>query len=348
MILRADVAAQREALAPEIDAAVERVLSSGRYILGPEVEAFEAEFAAYCGTAHCVTTASGTDALQARARRRGARGGRRGRHGLAHHGRDRLRDRAGGRDAGARRRRPGHLHDRPRRARPRRSARRPGRCCRCTCTASARTWSRCAELAERHGLMVIEDAAQAHGATYWGRRAGALGTRRLLQLLSRPRTWAPTATAARSSPTTEQLAERLRLLRDNGRTDVGTHADRGWQQPARRAPGRDPARQARAPRRVERGAPPARRGLREAAWPACRSRCRSRIRAASTSSTSTSSGRPSATRCARTCGSTASRPASTTRAGASPARLRGAPGDGVPGDGGVRRARSSACRCTRS
>jgi dTDP-3-amino-3,4,6-trideoxy-alpha-D-glucose transaminase len=43
--------------------AVDRVARSGRYILGPEVEAFEREFAAYLGVRHCVGVANGTDAL---------------------------------------------------------------------------------------------------------------------------------------------------------------------------------------------------------------------------------------------------------------------------------------------
>lgn len=54
------------ALAPlreELRAAVERVLDSERYILGPEVAAFEQEFAAYCGSAHAVGVANGTEAL---------------------------------------------------------------------------------------------------------------------------------------------------------------------------------------------------------------------------------------------------------------------------------------------
>ncbi|HYD30449.1 MAG TPA: DegT/DnrJ/EryC1/StrS family aminotransferase [Azospirillaceae bacterium] len=46
-----------------IDEAVRRVLESGWYILGPEVEAFEAEFAAFVGVRHAVGVASGTDAL---------------------------------------------------------------------------------------------------------------------------------------------------------------------------------------------------------------------------------------------------------------------------------------------
>src|SRR5919204_138253 len=43
--------------------ALERVARSGRYILGPEVTAFEEEFAAYLGVRHCVGVANGTDAL---------------------------------------------------------------------------------------------------------------------------------------------------------------------------------------------------------------------------------------------------------------------------------------------
>lgn len=46
-----------------LDAAYKRVSDSGWYILGPEVEAFEAEFARYCGVAHCVGVGNGLDAL---------------------------------------------------------------------------------------------------------------------------------------------------------------------------------------------------------------------------------------------------------------------------------------------
>jgi dTDP-3-amino-3,4,6-trideoxy-alpha-D-glucose transaminase len=47
----------------EIDEAIQRVMNSGRYILGPEVEAFEAEFAAQMGARFAVGVASGTEAL---------------------------------------------------------------------------------------------------------------------------------------------------------------------------------------------------------------------------------------------------------------------------------------------
>jgi dTDP-4-amino-4,6-dideoxygalactose transaminase len=48
----------------EIDTAIQRVLASGRYILGPEVESFEREFAAFLGSAHAIGVANGTDAIE--------------------------------------------------------------------------------------------------------------------------------------------------------------------------------------------------------------------------------------------------------------------------------------------
>ena len=51
-------------LRPEIDAAIARVLEGGPYILGPEVEAFEREWASWCGVQEAVGCANGTDALE--------------------------------------------------------------------------------------------------------------------------------------------------------------------------------------------------------------------------------------------------------------------------------------------
>jgi dTDP-4-amino-4,6-dideoxygalactose transaminase len=48
----------------EYEEAISGVLGSGRYILGPAVERFEREFAAYLGSGHCVGVASGTDAIE--------------------------------------------------------------------------------------------------------------------------------------------------------------------------------------------------------------------------------------------------------------------------------------------
>lgn len=58
-----DLSLQHQTLGPELEAAMSAVVRSGRCILGPEVEAFEREFAAYLGVEHVVSVGSGTDAL---------------------------------------------------------------------------------------------------------------------------------------------------------------------------------------------------------------------------------------------------------------------------------------------
>src|SRR5262245_46659517 len=58
-----DLQAQYRILGPDLEAAVLRVLRSGQVIGGPEVSEFEKEVARYCGTAHGVGCASGSDAL---------------------------------------------------------------------------------------------------------------------------------------------------------------------------------------------------------------------------------------------------------------------------------------------
>ena len=58
-----DLAAQRRRLGSVVDDAVTKVLNHAQFILGPEVRTFEAELAAFCGSKHVVSCASGTDAL---------------------------------------------------------------------------------------------------------------------------------------------------------------------------------------------------------------------------------------------------------------------------------------------
>src|ERR1051325_2645860 len=58
-----DLKAQYRSIKPEIDEAIARVLESCQFVLGPEVEAFENEFAEYCGTTDCIAVNSGTSAL---------------------------------------------------------------------------------------------------------------------------------------------------------------------------------------------------------------------------------------------------------------------------------------------
>ncbi|MGX1101544.1 DegT/DnrJ/EryC1/StrS family aminotransferase [Amorphus sp. MBR-141] len=64
MIPFVGLAAQQEHLRDEINACIARVLSHGKYILGPEVGELEERLAGYSGAAHCISCANGTDALQ--------------------------------------------------------------------------------------------------------------------------------------------------------------------------------------------------------------------------------------------------------------------------------------------
>ena len=58
-----DLKTQYRALRESINARIQRVLDHGQFILGPEVPELEARLAAYTGSKHCITVASGTEAL---------------------------------------------------------------------------------------------------------------------------------------------------------------------------------------------------------------------------------------------------------------------------------------------
>ncbi|WP_269064081.1 DegT/DnrJ/EryC1/StrS family aminotransferase [Halomonas sp. IOP_14] len=59
-----DLAAQQERIKDKIDANIQKVLAHGNYILGPEVSELEDKLAAFTGAKYCITCANGTDALQ--------------------------------------------------------------------------------------------------------------------------------------------------------------------------------------------------------------------------------------------------------------------------------------------
>ena len=58
-----DLGAQHAQIAQQLDRACRSVLSNGKFVRGPELEAFESEFAAYCGAGYCVGVGNGLDAL---------------------------------------------------------------------------------------------------------------------------------------------------------------------------------------------------------------------------------------------------------------------------------------------
>jgi dTDP-4-amino-4,6-dideoxygalactose transaminase len=172
-IPRVDLAAQRQALGPELDAAIERVLRSGTFVLGPEVEAFEAEFAAFCGTRHCVATGSGTDALELTLAAAGAPGGEV--ITVAHTAAPTAFaiDLAGATPVFV------DVDPDTMTMDPALAAAAVGP--RSRALLPVHIYGQCADmdplraLAREHDVLLLEDASQAHGATYRGRRAGSLG-----------------------------------------------------------------------------------------------------------------------------------------------------------------------------
>jgi|TARA_B110001450_G_scaffold198435_1_gene187075 dTDP-4-amino-4,6-dideoxygalactose transaminase len=174
MIPFLDLGAAYRELKPEIDATVSRVLESGWYILGPEVEAFEAEWAAYCDAKHAVGLANGLDALTLALRALNIGPGDEVivpsntyiatwlavsgvgatpvpvEPDMATHNIDPKRIEAAI-TSRTRALLPVHLYGQPADMDP------------------------ILDIARRHGLRVIEDAAQAHGARYKGKRIGAHG-----------------------------------------------------------------------------------------------------------------------------------------------------------------------------
>ncbi|RYE55054.1 MAG: DegT/DnrJ/EryC1/StrS aminotransferase family protein, partial [Hyphomicrobiales bacterium] len=63
MIPMSDLQTQYKSIRREVEQAVIEVLASGHYVLGHDVEAFEEEFAAFCGSKHGIAVNSGTSAL---------------------------------------------------------------------------------------------------------------------------------------------------------------------------------------------------------------------------------------------------------------------------------------------
>ncbi|RTD95851.1 DegT/DnrJ/EryC1/StrS family aminotransferase [Variovorax atrisoli] len=70
-----DIHAGHSELADELNLAFQRVLKSGHLIMGPELSAFESEFADYCGVKHCIGVGNGLDALALTLRARGIKPG---------------------------------------------------------------------------------------------------------------------------------------------------------------------------------------------------------------------------------------------------------------------------------
>ena len=221
-----DLKAQYQSLKPEIDAALARVLDSCQFVLGPEVAAFEQEFAAYCGASECIALNSGTSALHLALLAAGVGPGDEvitvpftfvaSVAAVLYAGaipvlvdidpRSFTLDPAAIQKAITPRTKailPVHLYGQPADMDP------------------------ILEVARRHGLVVIEDAAQAHGAKYKGNPVGSMGDMACFSFYPGKNLGAYGEGGAVTTSNPE-YAKTVRMLRDWGQDRKYHHVLRGF------------------------------------------------------------------------------------------------------------------------
>jgi dTDP-4-amino-4,6-dideoxygalactose transaminase len=217
---------QHTSIERELNEAFARVLGSSGFTLGAEVEGFEAEFAEYCETSYCVGVSSGTAALALMLRAYGVGPGDEvivpahtfiaSALAVAHVGATPVlcdvHDGTGLIDPAAARATVGprtaavlavHLY---------------GQMC---------DMAPLAELTSAKGLLLLEDAAQAHGARYRGRRAGSLGSAAAFSFYPSKNLGA-LGDGGAVCTSDEMLAARIRRLRHLGQRAKGEHVELGY------------------------------------------------------------------------------------------------------------------------
>lgn len=221
-----DLKSQYRAIKDEIDTAIQRVLDSSQFVLGQEVTAFEREFAAYCTVDECIAVNSGTSALH-----------------LALLAAD-----VGPGDevitvpftfiaslaaiayTGAR---PVLVDIAPRSYNMDPSAIEAAISPRTKAILPVQLYGQPAdmdpilEIARRHRLIVIEDAAQAHGAKYKGRLAGSIGDIGCFSFYPTKNLGAY-GEAGAVTTNNPDYAKKMRMLRDWGQDRKYHHALRGF------------------------------------------------------------------------------------------------------------------------
>jgi dTDP-4-amino-4,6-dideoxygalactose transaminase len=220
-----DLKPMRRALAESVDAAVRRVLESGWYILGPEVEAFEHAFAAYHGGGGAVGVANGTDAIELALRAAGIGPGDEV-ITVAHTA---VATVCAVERAGAR---PVLVDIDPATYTIDPAAARAAITGRTRALLPVHLYGHPAEmdaltaLAARHGLLLVEDCAQAHGARYKGRPVGTFGQLAAFSFYPTKNlgAYGDGGAVLTSDPA---LADRLRRLRTYGQVERYHHLERG-------------------------------------------------------------------------------------------------------------------------
>lgn len=221
-----DLQVQHSHLANELSRAMEQVMKRAWFILGQELEAFESEFAAYCAVSHCIGVGSGTEALHLALRACNIGPGDEvitvshtfiaTALAISWTGATpvfvdidaatstidvkRIADAITPR---ARAILPVHLY---------------GQCA---------DMDQLLALAQQHRLLVVEDACQAHGATYKGRKAGTLGQAGCFSFYPSKNLGA-CGDAGAITTNDEELAKRIYLLRNYGQTRKYQHDVPGY------------------------------------------------------------------------------------------------------------------------
>jgi dTDP-4-amino-4,6-dideoxygalactose transaminase len=197
------------------------VLDSRRFILGAELEAFETEFARYCGVAECVGVASGTDAVELAVRACGIGPG----DEVITVSHTFIATALAISAAGAT---PVFVDVRPDDGLIDLTAAAAAVTDRTRAIVPVHLYGRCADmgplmaLAREHSLRVIEDAAQAHGAALGGRRSGTFGDAGCFSFYPSKNLGA-LGDAGAVVTDDREVASRLRLLRNYGETHKHEH-----------------------------------------------------------------------------------------------------------------------------
>jgi dTDP-4-amino-4,6-dideoxygalactose transaminase len=220
-----DLERQYRSIKDEIDAALLGAVASGQYVLGEELERFEQEFATYCGTRFCVGVGSGTAAIQLALEALGVSGGDEviapantffgsvlpvlrigAKPVLVDCDRKTRTIDVEAVSAAVTTRTKAvlavHLYGHPADVEP------------------------LEQLCARHGLALVEDACQAHGARYRRRRAGSLG--RIAAFSFYPsKNLGAYGDGGAVTTDDEQVAERIRVLRNVGQSGKYLHVAAG-------------------------------------------------------------------------------------------------------------------------
>ncbi len=221
-----DLKTQYQTIKPEIDAAIARVLESCQFVLGPEVAGFEQDFAAYCGAAECIALNSGTSALHLALLAAGVGPGDEvitvpftfvaSVSAVVY--------------AGAR---PVLVDIDPRTFTMDPAAIEAAITHRTKAILPVHLYGQTADMdsimkiALRHGLIVIEDAAQAHGAKYKGRPAGSIGDLACFSFYPGKNLGAYGEAGAVTTSNAE-YAHTIRMLRDWGQDRKYHHVLKGF------------------------------------------------------------------------------------------------------------------------